>query len=201
MAGQLVPDERPDLFNQALMELGALVCTPRNPACNACPIAPHCEGHHTGRPDAYPAPKKRAAPLRVQAFAAVVEQGRRPQRLLVVRRPSKGLLGGLWEVPSFELDGPQHLAPTLRETLGIRVEPSGELGRVRHVFTHRHLTLVLIRCTPLTPRSRGTQSNASGDAGGTTARWCGPAELEELPLSRLMQKVLAEIAASRERLL
>ncbi len=198
LAGRLVPKGRPDIFNQALMELGALVCTPRTPRCGDCPVEALCSGRRSGQPDAYPAPKKRQRPRPIRAYAAVVERGVRPMRLLVVRRPSKGLLGGLWELPSFEATETLSLEQAVYERVGLRVERGHEIGAVRHVFSHRDLTLVLVRCHLSDSPSAARRVSSSKDS---MLRWCSTKELDELPLSRLMQKVRREIDLSRRRLL
>ena len=132
-AAELVPEGRPGDFNQALMELGAVVCRPRAPACAACPIEAHCAARRAG--DAADLPNK---PRRVRRRAVDVVCGL--SRTLggavwLVRRPESGLLGGMWELPSVE--GAAE-ADALR-ALGLA--PSGEPTTVRHVFTHLEWTL------------------------------------------------------------
>jgi len=199
LAEQLVPSEHPERFNQALMELGAMVCTPKLPKCGACPVREQCEARQLGTPESYPKPRKRASPKPVRAVAAVIERGSRPLRRLVVRRPSRGLLGGLWELPSFELGSFDSLEAAVRERTGLRVEVGRELGVVRHVFSHRTLTLVLKHCSPLDRRATAPPPLSTSD--DMEARWCSDADLAELPISRLMQKVLLELEAARRRLL
>jgi A/G-specific adenine glycosylase len=177
LAEALVPGERPGDFNQALMELGATVCTPRKPGCPDCPVREHCAAARSGRAERFPAPRARPAPRPVHAVAGALE---RTGRWLMVRQPSRGLLGGLWAFPSAESEGA--LASSVREHTGLRVRPGRELGLVRHVFTHRDLSLRLIS---LEARGRARR----GD--GEQLRWCTRASLDELPLSRLMHKVLA----------
>jgi A/G-specific adenine glycosylase len=180
LAAELVPARDPDLFNQALMELGATVCTPRKPACPTCPIAPVCEAHATGRPESFPAPKRRTKPRAVHAFGGVLV---RRGRVLLLRRPSQGLLGGLWEIPNVA-DAPEStLVERVRERTGLRVAAGSALGEVRHRFSHIDLVLEIVRLEDrggrLAPRARAE------------ARLCGPDELATLPLSRLMKKALA----------
>ncbi|HWE27974.1 MAG TPA: A/G-specific adenine glycosylase [Polyangia bacterium] len=83
-------------FNQAMMELGATVCTPTSPGCSRCPVAAHCRARADGDVDKHPAPKSKKPPRVVQAVAVMVE---RDGKLLLVRRPPSGLWGGLWEPP------------------------------------------------------------------------------------------------------
>jgi len=184
LAGELVPARDPDLFNQALMELGAMVCTPRKPACPACPIEAVCLAHASGRPEDFPAPKPKARPRAVQALGGVLV---RRSRVLLLRRPSHGLLGGLWEIPNVATEPARSPASALielvRDRTGLGVEIGDAFGRIRHQFTHLDLTLEIVRLEDrggrLAPRA------------GTEARLCGPEELALLPLSRLMKKALA----------
>jgi A/G-specific adenine glycosylase len=180
LAGELVPARDPDLFNQALMELGATVCTPRKPACAACALALLCEARSSGRPEAFPAPKPKARPRAIQAVAGVLV---RRGRVLLLRRPSLGLLGGLWEIPNLADAPATALVAWVRERTGLSVAPGALLGRVRHRFTHLDLTLEIVR---LEDRGGRLASGARADA-----RLCGPDALALLPLSRLMKKALA----------
>jgi A/G-specific adenine glycosylase len=184
LAGALVPGERPGDFNQALMELGATVCTPRKPRCSDCPVRADCAAAAADRAEQFPAPRARPAPRRVHAVAGALE---RAGRWLLVRQPSRGLLGGLWALPSAENDGA--LVAAVQEHTGLRVRAASELGHVRHVFTHRDLRL---RVISLEARGRARRS------AGEQLRWCSPASLQELPLSRLMQKVLALLAGGSD---
>ena len=177
-AGELVQGDRPDLLNQAVMELGALVCTPRAPRCPLCPVGRLCAARAAGAPEAFPARARRTEPRAVVATAGLVERrGRRPA-VLVVRRPPEGLLGGLWELPSVEGACTARLLDAVLERTGIRTRLGEALGSVQHGFTHRRLTLHLVRLEPLGGRLRG----------GNATRWCPPGELGALPLSVLARK-------------
>jgi len=174
------PRGRPDQFNQALMELGATVCTPRTPGCAVCPVSSLCRAAESGTPEAIPRPKRRAKPLEVEALAAIV---RRRGRLLLTRRPSRGLLGGLWEVPCVDGDSLPGLVDAIERRTGLHTRDPEPLGSVRHVFTHRALTLRVVSLRPGPGRLRG---GARDDA-----RFCSPGDVADLPLSALMRKTLA----------
>jgi A/G-specific adenine glycosylase len=180
LAGELVPARDPDLFNQALMELGATLCTPRKPTCQSCPVAQVCEARASGEPERFPAPKRKAAARRTRALAGVLV---RRGRVLLLRRPSHGLLGGLWEIPNIADAPATALVELVRERTGLEVAAGASLGRVRHLFTHLDLTLDLVRLD-----DRGGRLAAHARA---EARLCGAEELTLLPLSRLMKKALA----------
>jgi A/G-specific adenine glycosylase len=133
----------PRVLAQALMELGALVCTPRVPRCDLCPVAAHCEARACDRVCEIPAPRKKAKqPIDSWVAAAVRWRG----RLMLVRRPAEGLLAGLWSLPLL----PRTEAPpkaVLEAWLGVTVRVVDELDVLEHVFTHRIWRLHPIRIT------------------------------------------------------
>jgi A/G-specific adenine glycosylase len=180
LAEALVPEKDAGDWNQALMELGATVCTPRRPTCLLCPVESLCGALRSGDPERFPTAAQRAAVRPVRALAGLVE---RRGRVLLVRRPSRGLLGGLWELPNAEGGDAEALVAALRERTGIRTAPGGVLGQVRHRFTHRDLRLEVMRLTDSGGRLR--------PAVRREARFCGAAELARLPLSALAKKALA----------
>ncbi|MGF1502683.1 MAG: A/G-specific adenine glycosylase [Paracoccaceae bacterium] len=133
-AARLTPDARPGDHAQALMDLGATICTPRRPACAICPLRPGCAGQAAGIAETLPtkAPK-RPKPVR-EGIAWAAFDG---DRIMVVRRPAKGLLGGMLALPSSGWEGQARPAPVAAEW-----HPVGE---VRHTFTHFHLRLEIER--------------------------------------------------------
>jgi A/G-specific adenine glycosylase len=145
-AAALVPAERPGDFNQALMELGSRICTPR-PACPSCPVRAHCAAYAAGQPTAYP--ERRPAPPprdRLHACAVIVgEEG-----LLLAQRPLDGRWGGLWELPRVELlpdaDVPTALRDGLAAALGVAVRPGERLAAVRHGVSGERIQLEAWRC-------------------------------------------------------
>lgn len=124
---------RPRVLAQALMELGATVCVPRNPRCETCPIQPHCDAHTTQRTASIPAPKKRVAqPIDRLCALAVVSR----KRLLMVKRPQAGILAGMWCLPLvIDEDGPTELGTVFASPDALDAWRS--VGTVRHIFTHR----------------------------------------------------------------
>ncbi len=185
-AQELVLGEDPGLLNQSLMELGATLCSPRRPNCRICPIRDACRGRAAGDPSKFPEAARRKAPRAVQASCAVLRRSGRPSQVLLMRRPSRGLLGGLWELPSHDSGDAEGLAAAIRDRSGLRAEPRDGLGEVRHAFTHLSLTLSVIEFEHVGGRLRRGPAED-----GSRARWCGPAERRELALSALMQKTLS----------
>ena len=178
-ARELVPRRDPGRFNQALMELGAMVCKARTPTCPTCPVRRSCRAARLGDPERYPAPKTKQPPPKLALVSGVVRRG---PKLLMLRRPSEGLLGGLWEIPTEAGKSAAPLAETLLRRTGLRTRPGRRLGGVRHQLSHRLLDVRVLELELVGGRLRQT---ARGEA-----RWCGPAELEALPLSTLMRKIL-----------
>ena len=124
----IVPAKRPGDFAQALMDLGATICRPANPQCSRCPLAQDCAAFASGTPELYPAPKaKRERPHR-HGVAWWIRQG---DQVWLVRRPAKGLLGGMAALPGS--DWGTDILPNERV-----------LARVRHVFTHFSLDLAVV---------------------------------------------------------
>ncbi len=124
---------QPRVLAQALMELGATVCVPKNPKCLLCPIRAHCKATAQGLTDEIPAPKKKVKqPVDRLCALAVVSRG----RILMVQRPSEGLLAGMWCLPLVtDEDGPTEVGSVLADP--DLVEDWDAVGSVRHVFTHR----------------------------------------------------------------
>jgi len=144
LADTLVPMRDPGDWNQALMELGAVVCTPRAPRCDRCPLRAHCRARANGRVEDYPAPAPRRARVAVRRAVAWIERG---GRVLVARRRG-ALLEGLWEPPGVDLergtDARTALAAELKR-LGVRARLAPTGRRVRHAITYRDLVVEVWR--------------------------------------------------------
>jgi A/G-specific adenine glycosylase len=196
LAESLIPRRRAREFNQALMELGALLCQPREPLCGLCPLRERCRAFAEGRPEAYPVPKGRRARRRIEALLAVlVRRGRGDGRVLLRRRPAEGLWGGLWEFPWVEAgagEGEDKLLPRLLSGLGLRAAgPARALGEVRHGLTHREFAWRCVAAPVRIPRApargggpRGARENA------VVTCWADAEAIAALPLGRPMRKVL-----------
>jgi A/G-specific adenine glycosylase len=129
-------------FNQALMDLGATICTPRNPACDNCPLMDHCLAFQRGVQEQRPVKKARSSGPSVHAAAAVIiENG----TVLIGRRPEDKLLGGLWEFPGGKLEPDEDLKDCLKreilEELAIHIEVGEKLGTFDHAYSHFAITL------------------------------------------------------------
>ncbi len=187
LARGLVPAEQPGIFNQALMELGSMVCAPRRPDCRACPLSGLCLAHAGGVEAFLPrAPAARRARIVSVAFAYI----RSRDRVLLVRRPESAILGGLWALPGGEVPTDRAprvaLAAAVAEQAGIRVAVAGEVAPITHIFSHRRWSGHVYRCTS---RSRGTLA--------PTARWVTDEEALQLPLVPDHRKLLQRLRTRR----
>ncbi len=204
LAASLLERGRPGDLNQALMELGALVCTPRAPWCPSCPLLESCAAARHGRQQERPLPRERPPVRSLDVAVAVLRSPR--HRYFVVRRPEDGLLGGMWEFPGVEVEGgadPGAQAALLaaeltgrseagaadadappgngRASTGARLRP---LPPVRHRFTHREATY-----HPFLVLTDGEGEHRAG-------RWVDASELDGLPFPVAQQKIARRAAGA-----
>ncbi len=136
----IVASKRPGDFNQAMMDLGAMLCTPRDPACDVCPLKLHCVARQENRQGALPMkPVKKAVPIR-QAVAVLVRD--ETGRVLLTQRTEEGLLSGMWELPNISVTRKPTRCDALRalrDEAGLVASRAEPLGRVRHFFSHFEL--------------------------------------------------------------
>ena len=195
LAEEVLPDEAAGDFNQALMDLGATICTPTSPNCDACPVSARCEARAAGVVESLPERTKRAPVKAVRAVCAVLTGA--DGRWLLARRPDDGLLAGLWEFPGTDLVPGERRPPALRralsERLGLDLTSARlrELGAVTHLFTHRRLSLTAFSCEGW--------SGVPGALGYPEVKWVAPVDAASLPLPRLTLKVIGVLAEAGAR--
>jgi A/G-specific adenine glycosylase len=137
VAEQLTPEDRVAEYNQAMMDLGATVCTRRNPRCDLCPVSEDCAARRIGEPHAFPGAKlRRSTPVRAVQVLLVRDSA---GSLLLEQRPPTGVWGGLWSLP--ELDHRQDPLEWCHQTLGARGRVRRHLAVRRHTFSHFHLDI------------------------------------------------------------
>jgi len=163
---------RPGEFNQALMELGATVCLPRNPLCLVCPLAELCRARQEGTAGQLPVKPGGPTPVHIDGVLLIVRQGR--SVLLRQAEPAARRMAGFWDLPT-----PEDLP---------RARAGASFGEIRHTITHHRYTLVV--------------KEATSRAAGKRFRWFDPAQLGEIPLSTTARKALklAGIAGRMEKL-
>ncbi len=142
-AARLLPAGRAGDFNEGLMELGATVCTPRSPACTACPWPDFCIARAEGRQEAFPPKRPRKKIPHYHVTAAVIRDG--TGCFLVAQRPPTEMLGGLWEFPGGKVEPDESLQECLRreiaEELGVRIAVGERVAVVKHAYSHFKITL------------------------------------------------------------
>jgi A/G-specific adenine glycosylase len=136
---ELISHEDPSAFNQALMELGALICTPTSPSCLLCPVRDHCQAFYEGVQQELPVKTKKVKTRDVQLATVILKDEN--NRVLIHKRPENGLLANLWEYPTVELHHPlrndrEQLKSLFNELNHLDVQLGQILGQIQHVFSH-----------------------------------------------------------------
>jgi A/G-specific adenine glycosylase len=165
------------------MELGAVVCTPRAPRCELCPLASGCRARAAGESERYPVKRPRARSERHAWSAALVREAGR--WLFVRRGDDAAILPGLWELPTIETERPEPAGFAAR--FGGEWRFGAELGRVRHAVTFRAIVLA-VWAAEWTPGGIVAELPA--------ARWLEPAEAGALALTGATRKLLAKLGAA-----
>ena len=184
-----VPADRPGDYNQALMELGAVLCVPRTPNCSECPLAQLCSARRMGLAKEIPPPRRQALTELLTAAAVVWREG----RVLVAQRPPEGMWGGLWEFPWSEV-GEHETAQTalsrmLRETLCVEAQMTGPLMDFTHGIMHRRITLQV---------SRWQHRDGEGASGAhVQTKWLLPDELANYAFSAPHRKIARRVVEEK----
>ena len=177
LTAALVPSERPGDFAQAMMDLGATICSPKSPACSLCPFSGYCAAQKRGDAESFPrkTPKKEGATRRGAAFVVLRDDG----AILLRTRPTKGLLGGMAEVPGTDWSADFKTNHALAHA-PIKAEWQKLHGHVKHVFTHfpLELTVYVARCSARKSAPQG-------------ARFVSLSALDQEALPSVMRKVIA----------
>ncbi len=167
-------------WNQALMELGATLCSPRDPSCEACPVTAACEARRRGLERRLPLVVPKKPPRAVRRVALVLAS---TNAVLLARRRREALFGGLWEPPSADegtKDGPGLSLGELAARLGVAASSLRPMGVVEHVLSHRRLRIAVAR-----------------GALGRRTRWPLPSDeydaIEVVPLARLGERARASL--------
>jgi A/G-specific adenine glycosylase len=183
LAADLLPEGQAGPFNEALIELGATVCTPRSPSCGCCPLRELCRAYAAGEQEALPVRRPRRSTPHYDVAAAVTVHG--DGAVLVAQRNVEDMLGGLWEFPGGKCeDGeslPECLAREMCEELDVTVDVGRQLTVVEHAYTHFRITLHAFWCRLSDGEPRCLDCAA--------VRWALPEELDDLPMSVADRKV------------
>jgi A/G-specific adenine glycosylase len=184
MAEAVLPRRDPGRFNQALMEIGSLVCLPRNPLCETCPVAPLCATRREGRQNEIPRPKAKPRMEDIHEVAVVIRRG---GRVLLMQCPEGRRWAGLWDFPRYAVqadDGPAlhaELADHVRRELGLAISVGQRLVRLKHGVTRFRITLDGYAAKSVGRVTRGTLASPQ--------RWVRPGQLDQYPLSTTGRKI------------
>jgi A/G-specific adenine glycosylase len=191
-AEQLLPKRRVGDFNQAMMELGALVCTPTSPRCSTCPLATCCEAKASGTQDRIPPRRRQSDVTEVNEAAIIVWK---KNRVLLVLRPAAGQWAGLWEFPRGPIrtgESPKRAALRwLRKSTNIEGAVPRELTTLRHGITRYRITLKCFDAEFASGRFRSSFY--------VRGRWLKPAELANYPVSAPQRRLVKTLANRTHR--
>jgi A/G-specific adenine glycosylase len=185
-AAAVLPEKKPGSFNEALMELGALICLPKDPGCARCPLRKGCQARIKG--DATELPIKKPA-KKIPHFDVTAAVIRKAGKILITRRPEKGLLGGLWEFPGGKQQPGETLEACLKreitEELAIEIMVGEPFLQVRHAYSHFKITLHTFFCRHRKGRIQ--------KIGIQDYRWVKPEELNHYAFPRADRRVIERL--------
>jgi A/G-specific adenine glycosylase len=178
----LIPKGHSNPFNQALMDLGSLLCTPKNPQCSRCPLKNVCMGRVFGDPEKYPVKRLKKPIPHIEAISAVIQ---RDGKVLLKQRPPEGFLGGLWEFPNWKIEEKRNIRLKLRlrnhikKETGIDAEVKESIGTFQQTYSHFKLTLYAYHCQAIGKDKHGS--------------WTSTKKLPSLPMSKIHRKIAETI--------
>jgi A/G-specific adenine glycosylase len=184
-----IPPDAPGPFNEAVMELGATVCAPAAPRCGVCPLSGGCRALAIGRVHRIPAPRRRRPVPHFDEVACVIRRG---GDVVIVRRPCRGLLGGLWDFPGSRVAAGEAFPATARRAAraltGLSVRVGDRLGTIPHAYSHFRIT----RHAFAARADRGTLRSPDGQE----ARWAPVHRLHEFALPVTARRIARLLQAS-----
>jgi A/G-specific adenine glycosylase len=201
LAKENLPEGKAADFNQALMDLGSMICLPKNPRCLLCPVMVECKARQNGTQDVRPVKRpKKDVPQYVHAAAIIVRRIARERRsfgrqspkganpphakVLLAQRPSTGLLGGMWEFPNGRVDATRNPARELAKvvksgySLRVRVTHKVPLGIFHHAYTHFKVTVHAFMCEP-----------SSEDFTAKNQKWVAVKDLNKYPMGKIDRQI------------
>ncbi|NRF92085.1 A/G-specific adenine glycosylase [Paenibacillus frigoriresistens] len=198
LARELILEGTASDFNQALMELGAMVCTPRSPHCLTCPVMAHCSAREAGMEEALPI-KKKAKPPRpeLRAVALIEGTGENEGKWLIRQRPQEGLLARMWELPHVawksegwhsDEDNRSELRQALMDQEQIGIGPDEWFMDTEHIFSHIVWKMKVYRAK----LSNASRPSTGGEWIPFHYRWVGPDELDQYAFPNVFIRIMKE---------
>jgi A/G-specific adenine glycosylase len=189
LAGANLPPGQAGEYNQALMELGATICTPRAPLCTQCPLADSCLAYSLGVQAERPVKTPKPGIPHHTVTAAII---RRNGQVLIAQRPLQGLLGGMWEFPGGKVEPGEDLAACIqreiREELGVGISVGQEMGIYQHAYTHFRVTLHAFLC--------GMNGGEPHNLYHTALAWSDPVALTDYPMGKIDRQIANDLSNS-----
>jgi A/G-specific adenine glycosylase len=187
LAQQLVPKKEAGLFNQGLMDIGANICKPQKPTCEYCPIQSLCLAYERQLQDILPI-RERRGPIPHRRVTAGIIYNKKGQ-ILIVQRPKKGLLGGLWKLPGGQQKSGENLNECLKnrvnEELRIRIQVGKRITSVKHAYSHFRITLYTFQCIQ--------QSGKPKAAGCADWKWTAMRRIKNFAFSKADRKIIDQL--------
>lgn len=184
VAAMVLDQQHPGEYNQAMMELGAMICRPQNPLCTECPVSEFCRAYKTGWQDEFPRRRKKEKTPQYHIAVGVVRKGK---YLLITRRAESGLLGGLWEFPGGKVrEGKETAAEAcvreIKEEVNLEIKVGSYLTTVRHAYTHFKIVMDVFLCDYL--------SGEVALKGPVDYKWITVEEIEQYPFPKANHKFI-----------
>jgi len=183
LSESLIPKGFASSFNQAIMDLGAVICAPKDPLCHRCPLHRYCKAKASGNPERYPSRGVKKRIPHIKAISGVILRNR---KVLLNQRPPKGLLGGLWEFPNWRSEEKRksrlrlRLKNHIKQEMGMNVEVKESIGTFKQTYSHFKLTLNVLKCEAIDGRGKG--------------KWVAVRNLHFLPMSRVHRRIADSIS-------
>lgn len=178
-----LPKGKAGEFNEALMELGATICTPKNPQCSACPLNQDCSAFQQNRVSSYPFKSPKPKLPHKEIAIGIVQ---RDDKVLIALRPAEGLLGNLWEFPGGKKEAHESLVECCKreveEETGLRITVDERIAIVKHTYTHFKITLHAFLCT--------YQSGDAQPKSSQEIRWVKLSELNQFAFPKANKSVI-----------
>ncbi len=186
LARELVPPGHAGDYNQAVMDLGATLCTPKDPRCAVCPLSQICESNLHELQAFRPVSLEKPPIPHYSVSAAVIQNN---ASVLIARRPSKGLLGGMWEFPGGKIEAgetpQQALVREINEELGCTIDVGDQVGQYRHAYTHFRVTLQAFMCKVSSGEPQAMSESA--------IRWVAIEALGDFPMGKIDRMISIDL--------